>query len=306
MVRVPVARAAFLVVAALAAGSPVQAQAASAPDFAVGDAVVYCHASEDSLSVWMNTLVDDGGGTPYYLFGASTATVPVVGAGVDPVVSQAFEARIPLTPTLAQDIVVAGTVSVQAYIGGGTFTAGRGSIATALAVDGTDIGSADAKTHDMTPSLAGQTYSPISWTFEVPEITVTAGSVVEWVLRGTVTAGNNIFMACHEARGRSAIMIPITALPVGGDAPEAPTDDNSTTNGTTAPATTSTSGTSSSSSSSATSASETSSGPSGASNSTRATEDNSTSSDSKDSPGLALPLLLATGVVALAAWRRRA
>jgi uncharacterized protein (TIGR03382 family) len=307
MVRVSVASVALLVATSLVAGSPVQAQATSVPDFAVGDAVVYCHASADSLSVWMNTLVDDGGGTPYYLFGTSTATIPVVGAGVDPVVSQTFEARIALTPALAQDIVVAGTVSVQAYIGGGTYTAGRASIATALAVDGTDLGSAAAKTHDMTPSQAGQTYTAISWTFDVPEITVAAGSVVEWVLRGTVTGGNNVYLACHEARGRSAITIPITGLPVGGDAPDAPVDGNSTTNSTTTNSTGPTTSGPTSSSSSSTSSSGTSSRPSATTNTTTAPADgNATTPESKDSPGMAVPVLVASVLLGLLVRRRRA
>jgi hypothetical protein len=120
VVQRPLALAGVLVVALLTATWPVQAQATEAPAFVEGANKVYCHASPDSLNVWMNTLEDDGDGFPYYLFGESTTTVPGVGAGVDPVVNEEFEARIVLTPALSQSITIGGTVNVQAYIGGGT------------------------------------------------------------------------------------------------------------------------------------------------------------------------------------------
>lgn len=271
----------------LAMAGPVLGQATEAPAFVVGANTAYCHASEDSLQVWMNLLVDDGGGVPYYIFGESTTTVPGVGAGVDPVVNQAFETRIPLAPALAQDLTVAGTVTVQAYIGGGQYTAGQAEIGTSLVAGDAVLGSAEAKEHQMAPAAAGETYQAIAWEFEVAEATVPAGTGLEWVISGTVQGGNNVFLACHEARGRSSIQIPVTAASGGADTSGTnSTSDTGSTNSTV-------------------SASLTNSTTSLSSTGTNSTTGNATADGSKDSPAPPLAVAGLAVLVAAVAVRRR-
>lgn len=194
---------------------PVQAQSvATPPDFVVGPNKSYCHVTDATNTIWMNTLEDDGDGVPYEIYGEPAFTDPALGAGQDPVVDEDFETRIPLSPALAQDLVLEGTVTVQAYIGGGTYTVGRGSIGTSLVAGGAVLGEAAAKTHQMAPSQAGATYTAISWTFDVSSTTVPAGTLLEWVISGSAS-GNNVFLACHEARGRSYIELPIVSAAGG-------------------------------------------------------------------------------------------
>jgi hypothetical protein len=193
---------------------PAQAQAASAPAFVVGPNKIYAHATADSLTVWMNTLLEDGGAAPYYLTGAPASTT---GIAMDPVANTAFTARIPLNPGLTQSLVLDGTVNVQAYIGGGAASAGVATIGTSLAVDGTVVGSAAAKNHIITGEpQAGTTYDPISWTFPVANVAVPAGATLEWIVSGTVLVGNNVYLAAHVARGSSYIEIPVASLAAGG------------------------------------------------------------------------------------------
>ncbi len=185
------------------------------PALSVRETTLNAFASEDSLSVWMSPSSDDGVG-PYYMFGEGTA-VPQVG-NMDPQADAAFETVIPLVPGLENDIVLAGTISVQAYIGGGAYTVGRASIGTSLLVNGEAVASADEIVHNMIPSIwvmgAGtqSTYSAIDWTMDIEETLIPAGSTLEWVLSGEVVLGNNIYLAAHEARGRSHIVLPIKAV----------------------------------------------------------------------------------------------
>lgn len=212
---------ALLLATALLLPSGVQAQAASAPDFTASAVKVYAHSSEDSLSVWMNTLLDDGAAVPYYFFGASD--VPSAAGQTpasDPVAGEDFEARIALTPELTQDLTLKGTVNVQAFIGGGTATTGAASIGTSLVAGGAELGKAAAKNHVMLPKpaqapQAGTTYDSITWTFDV-DATVPKGTKLEWVISGTVYFGNNVFLSTYEARGRSYIELPVTATAGGG------------------------------------------------------------------------------------------
>ena len=211
------------------------AQATEVPAFAPGAFKVFAHASADSMSVWMSTLEDDGT-TPYYLTGAPTVPAVVATPALDPAVDEDFEARIALTPVLSQDLVLDGTINVQAYIGGGSATAGSASIATSLAIDGEVVASADAKDHTMQPHQAGSTYESITWTMSVSELAVPRDSVVEWIISGTVTAGNNVYLAAHEARGRSYIELPVVStgtdpatLPEGEDNETVPPVSNQTT-----------------------------------------------------------------------------
>lgn len=206
---------ALLLVVALALPAAVQAQAASAPPFVTGPNKSYCHVIDASNTVWMNTLEADGDEAPYEIFGAPATTVPVANLGVDPVTQTAFETRIPLAPALTQSLVLEGTINVQAYIGGGSATAGTASIAAKLFVDGAQVAAAAAKSHTMTPAAqAGMTYNPITWTMAVAGVTVPAGATVEWVLSGTAS-GNNVFLACHAARGRSYIELPVASAAGG-------------------------------------------------------------------------------------------
>ncbi len=206
--------AAVLLLAALAVPAMSQSTA-SPPPFAAGDNVAYCHVTDATNTIWMNTQVDDGDGVPYEIFGEPATTVPVVGLGVDPAANSAFEVRIPLSPALAQKLSIAGTVKVDAFIGGGTATSGTASIGTSLVADGAVLGSAPAKDHSMTPQTeAGTNYNAISWTFDVAGASVPAGAKLEWVLSGTAS-GNNVFLACHEGRGRSGITLPIASASSG-------------------------------------------------------------------------------------------
>ena len=208
--RIPTAALAALLLLAALATPTLSQSTATPPAFAVGANKSYCHAVDATNAVWMNTQMDDGDGVPYEFFGEPTATDPVLGAGLDPVLDEAFETRIPLSPALAQDLSIAGTVTVDAFIGGGTYTAGEASIATSLVAGGAVLGAAEAKDHQMSPAQSGQTYNAISWTFDVPSTEVPAGTLLEWVISGTAS-GNNVFLACHEARGRSSITLPVTA-----------------------------------------------------------------------------------------------
>ncbi len=195
---------------------PVQGQTTPAPAFTAAATKVYAHTSVDDLSVWMNTLLDDGAPSPYYVFGPSAFTDPVLGLGVDPVANQAFEVHIPLTPALTQSLVLDGTVNVQAYIGGGAYSGGVANIGTSLQADGKSLGSAAAKQHIMSPKNSnapqlGTTYDPISWSFAVSKAVVPAGATLEWILSGTALVGNNIFLSTYEARGRSYIELPVAS-----------------------------------------------------------------------------------------------
>ncbi len=179
------------------------------PAFAAGANKVYCQAAADQLSVWMNT-AEPTGTVPYYLTGE-----PEPNSGMDPVADEPFTARIALTPALGQDLVLDGTINVQAYIGGGSFTVAQASIETSLVVAGTAVATAAAKDHTMQPSGEGATYTPISWTMTVANVAVPAGALVEWVISGTVQAGNNVFLACYEARGMSYIELPVKSASAG-------------------------------------------------------------------------------------------
>lgn len=217
-----------LLLLALALTSPVQGQTMQTAPFVVGSNKSYCHVDDAADAVWMNTNETDGDEAPHEIFGASDVQVPVVGIGADPVANEAFEVRIPLMPGLSQNLAIGGTVTVQAYIGGGAFSAGSANIATSLAAGGTELGAAEAKMHQMTPKntnapQVGVTYDPISWTFDVADVTVAAGTTLEWVIEGTVT-GNNVFISCFEARGRSYIDIPVLAA-TGGNASENSMDE---------------------------------------------------------------------------------
>lgn len=213
---------ALMAVLALAGVPAADAQStASPPPFAAGANKSYCHVVDATNTIWMNTLEVDGEEVPYELFGEPAATDPVVGVGIDPVVDEAFEVRIPLSPALAQTLVLKGTVSATAYIGSGAYGGGSASIGIALVAGGAELGSAAEKDHRMAPKNGnapqlGTTYEPISWTFDLAEATVPAGTTLEWVISGSAT-GNNVFLACHAARGRSFIEIPVVSA-TGGSA----------------------------------------------------------------------------------------
>lgn len=214
--RAPLVVAALMVAwGLLAVPLPAASQSTATPDpLAAGAVKSYCHVLDADNIVWMNTLVDDGDAAPYEFYGAPAQTLPGVGAGIDPVAEEDFEARIALSPALTQDIVLEGTVNVQAYIGGGTYTAGSAMISSSLVADGAVLGEGEETEHTMTPKQAGETYDPISWSFDVPATAIPAGSVLEWVISG-YASGNNIFLACHEARGRSYIELPVASASGG-------------------------------------------------------------------------------------------
>lgn len=293
---------AAVALAALAPAGPAQAQAADAPAFAVGANKAYCHASDDSMQAWMNLLQDDGGGVPYNIFGEPAFVDPVQGIGFDPVQDEDFVVRIPLAPAATQGLVLSGTVNVQAFIGSGAYGGGQGTIAASLAVDGTEVGAAEAKDHTMQPHNSNLPegagpYEEITWTFEVPETTVPAGGLVEWVISGHIDFGNNIFLACHEARGRSNIDLPVTATtggaPAGGGA-----GGNGTSNATSTVSVSSTNSTTSRSASS--SASNT-----GTSTPSTSTTGNGTADEEQDTPAPSVAAATLAVVAAAAAVRRR-
>lgn len=300
---------------ALSFAQPVQGQAATAPPFVEGANTLYCHASEDDLTVWMNSLKDDGAGTPYYLTGDSTVTDPVLGVGYDPVAHEAVEAHIPLTPMLTGAVVLKGTVTAQAFIGSGGFGGGEGTFGVSLMVGTTTIGSAAPvqtimKPHNgNVPGGATETYEEITWTFDIPDTTVPAGAPLEWVISGTIDAGNNIFLACSLPRGQSNIVVPVLALEAADAGASASTNSttgasSSSTSGSASASSSSHSGSSSASSSSrssSTSRSASQTVSASASNSTT----NATAATSKGSPApQLLPVLGVLGLVAVMARRR--
>lgn len=294
---VPVVLSLLIAVAMLPS---VTSQATEAPAFVVGANKLYCHATEDSLTVWMNALVDDGFAGPYQPTGEAAFTDPALGVGFDPVAQEAVEIRIPLTPALGQTIVVKGTVTVQAFIGSGAYGGGAASLAASLVAGTTVLGASEAVDHTMTPKNANVPdnpatgpgtgpYDEIGWTFDVPETPIPAGTPLEWVISGTIEFGNNVFLACHEARGRSNIDVPVAALDDGSANAAAESASNTTTN------TTTTSSTSSSASSTtrATSSTTTAASSTTAGNSTTPAAEE----DTEDAPGLPM---LATGLALLA------
>lgn len=300
--------AGVVALASLWTALPADAQgAADAPAFVVGPNKAYCHPSADGNSIWMNGLLDDGDGTTYNVFGDPAFVDPALGIGFDPVQDADFEIRIPLSPASADGFVVLGSVSAQAFLGSGAYGGGEGTVGTSLAVDGTVIGSAEPVDHMMLPhnsndqGAAGGTgpYEEITWTFDIPETPVPAGSLLEWVISGHIDFGNNIFLSCFENRGRSNIDIPVTALGLG--APGGGDDGNSTTTD----STTSTSSSSSSTSTSSTSTSSRSTSTTTTSSSSSSSSTNATSDGEQDTP--APPLALAGLAVLGAAFvmRRR-
>lgn len=209
--------------------APASAQAATAPDFVVGPNKVYCHASADSLTGWINTVKEDGT-TPFYLTGAPQSTT---GVAMDPVANAAFTATLPLTPKLGTDIVLDGTINVQAYIGGGVASHGVANIGVKLSVAGATIASAAAKQHVVTGEPdASTTYDAISWTMTVSNVAIPAGAEVAWVVEGSGATGNNFYLACHTARGSSYIELPVKSAGGGGAAPPGPVTVSTTTGGT--------------------------------------------------------------------------
>lgn len=276
---------------ALAAGAQ---GSADAPPLAIGTNKTYCHAAEDGMTAWMNTLPDDGDGTTYNVFGEPAFVDPALGIGFDPVQDADFEIRIPLSPS-TQDLELAGTITAQAFIGSGAYGGGQGSIGASLAVGGTEVGAAEPQDHTMEPhnSNAGGTgpYEDLTWTFDIPATSVPAGTLLEWVITGHIDFGNNIFLSCFEGRGRSSIDLPVVALsggPGGGEedgnsttnsATDSPTVSGSATNGTSAP--TATTGT--------------------ATNSTT----NATGGDSQDSPAPPLAMAALAVLAAASVVRRR-
>src|SRR5262245_25646098 len=145
--RLPTSVVAGLLALAALATPALSQSTASPPPFAVGDNVSYCHVTDATNTIWMNTQLDDGDGVPYEVFGDPAATDPVLGVGIDPVGAEDFEVRIPLSPALTQDLTLAGTVTVQAYIGSGAYGGGTASIATSLVAGGAEVGAAAAKDH---------------------------------------------------------------------------------------------------------------------------------------------------------------
>ena len=299
MARLPrTALVGVLVLSLVVACLPARAQSAEAPPFVEGANTLYCHATTDGLNGWINALVEDGDEAPYYLTGAGTV-IPGAGVGVDPVAQESVDAHLPLTPALAQTIVVGGTVTAQAFIGSGAYGGGMGSFGSSLMAGTTVLGSAAEVEHQMVPhnsndqGAAGGTgpYEEITWTFEVPETPIPAGTVLEWVISGTVEVGNNVFLACNEQRGRSNIDVPVLAVEAGG-APGNESDPSST-NATSGVATTSPTTTASNVSAAASSATNT---------TTNATADGS--NGSKDSPSVPLVAALAVAVAAVMARRR--
>ncbi|MEA3136330.1 MAG: hypothetical protein QOC71_611, partial [Thermoplasmata archaeon] len=143
----PIGVIAFLLFASV----NVQAQAASAPPFVVGDNKLYCHATTDGLTGWINALLEDGDEAPYYLTGAGTV-IPGAGIGVDPVAQEDVDAHIPLQPALAQTIAIGGTVTAQAFIGSGAYGGGIASFGVSLMAGTAVLGSAEPVDHQMAPN----------------------------------------------------------------------------------------------------------------------------------------------------------
>jgi MYXO-CTERM domain-containing protein len=306
VVRRPLALAGVFVASFLAMALPADAQGdPSAPPLVVGTNKAYCHTTEDGMGIWMNTLLDDGPGTTYNVFGEPAFVDPALGIGFDPVQDEDFAIRIPLSPS-TQALVLSGTVNVQIFLGSGAYGGGQGSVSTSLAVDGTDIGTGVAQDHMMEPhnSNAGGTgpYEELTWTFEVPSTTVPAGSLLEWVVSGHIDFGNNIFLSCYETRGRSNIDLPVTSLSGGGGADGSGSTNTTDTNSTGS----STVSVSNSTSITKTSTSKTS--TTSASTSRSTTSGNATgngTADDKDSPAPPLAFAGLAVLVAAVAVRRK-
>jgi MYXO-CTERM domain-containing protein len=295
-----VASLAILGLVGLGAAAPAHAQGdPEAPPLVVGTNKAYCHAAEDGMTAWMNTLADDGPGTTYNVFGEPAFVDPVQGIGFDPVQDEDFTIRIPLSPP-SDGVVLAGAANVQVFFGSGAYGGGQGSVATSLALDGTDLATGEAQDHTMQPHNSNAPggagpYEELTWTLDVPATTVPAGALLEWVISGHIDYGNNIFLSCFETRGRSSIELPVSSVagPVGQTS-------NSTTN-TTSDSDSNMTSSSTTSGSKSTTSKATSGSATTAGNQTG----NGTADDAKDSPAPPIAFVGLAVVLAAIAVRRR-
>lgn len=190
-----------------------------APPFSPTVNVLYAHSVSGSTDHTMDTLAVRTDNNP----------------GVSQLVNDDFTWTMTLTPPLQQTVVLdtSKTIDITVYLGGSQ-SVGRVAVTTKLSLGSEAVASGASKDLNIAPSGASPApvnkYGTVTWQAPVDVATLSPGQPLVWTVTATGSA-SAVFMGMSDARGRSAITLPIVSA---SDAAAVPATVYHDLNGTTA------------------------------------------------------------------------
>lgn len=194
---------------ALLAPSLAVAQAPDAPHPSPENAQLWVHGTgDDQFNGFMNALEQDGNDDA---LGAGSLT------------NSAFTWTLTLQPSLAGAVILDTTkpILITAYIGASQGV-GRVTVTTAITHGGEKVAEGAGVAHAITPATAAPDgrYGIVRWSLNPTLERLEPGNDLVWTMTATGTA-SSIFVGIGEVRGRTNMVLPISAVELGGGAPSA-------------------------------------------------------------------------------------